>query len=71
MSTQKCLQKEHHESSVHPFVKWAGGKTQIVNKLKELMPQQLVDTMNHLLVEVLCYFLSLPNMLQSVIKIVN
>lgn len=40
MPTQKCLQKEHHESSVHPFVKWAGGKTQIVNKLKELMPQQ-------------------------------
>lgn len=38
MSTQKCLQKEHHGSSVHPFVKWAGGKTQIVNKLKELMP---------------------------------
>lgn len=23
-----------------PFVKWAGGKTQIINRLKELMPQQ-------------------------------
>lgn len=31
------------ETSAHPFVKWAGGKTQILTKLKELMPSEFCD----------------------------
>ena len=25
---------------MHPFVKWAGGKTQLLSKIKELMPKE-------------------------------
>ncbi len=28
---------------IHPFVKWAGGKTQILDKIKELMPKKYED----------------------------
>ena len=31
-----------------PFVKWAGGKRQILDKLKKYVPMNLIHTMNHL-----------------------
>ena len=31
-----------------PFVKWAGGKRQIIDKLKEYVPKDLIPIMNHL-----------------------
>ncbi len=30
----------YKQYNIKPFVKWAGGKTQLLNKLKELMPKQ-------------------------------
>lgn len=34
-----------------PFVKWANVKRQIIDKLKEYVPKDLIPTMNHLWVE--------------------
>ena len=35
---QKLMNIEYKED-IHPFVKWAGGKTQILDKIKALMPE--------------------------------
>ena len=33
------LMEIEYKDVMHPFAKWAGGKTQILSKIKELMPQ--------------------------------
>ncbi|MCQ2087087.1 MAG: Dam family site-specific DNA-(adenine-N6)-methyltransferase [Bacilli bacterium] len=38
--TIKELMDIDSSTPAHPFVKWAGGKTQIINRLKEFMPKQ-------------------------------
>jgi len=38
--TPRDLIPVNYNSVTHPFVKWAGGKTQILSKLKELMPTE-------------------------------
>lgn len=39
----KELMSIEPDLTAHPFVKWAGGKTQILSKLKELMPSEFRD----------------------------
>lgn len=40
---------------MHPFVKWAGGKTQLLDKLHELMPKNTIITMSPSSAGELCF----------------
>lgn len=35
-------------SSVAPFVKWAGGKRQLITQIRERMPENIMITMSRL-----------------------
>lgn len=41
-----------NNSSVAPFVKWAGGKRQLIPQIKERMPENIIIIMSHLWVAV-------------------
>lgn len=35
-------------SNIAPFVKWAGGKRQLLSQIKERMPENIIIILNHL-----------------------